>query len=136
MPCDPNNDGRIVLVSCPTCRAEVLTPPRYERLLDQTIEEAVRCVPPCAAKAEWEQRRAAYMDLMERQRAQAVQAAAKQSQFTSAGTAHVLAGDDLRLDLGLDAGSSFRAPEYDDRFWVVAITFVVVALVCAMRANK
>lgn len=134
MPCDANNDGKIVLVSCPSCRAEVATAPRYERLLDQTIEEAVRSVPACAEKDEWEQRRAGFVRLMEQRRVRAVQAAKKAAASSATATARALGEGPLRLDVDLGS-QSFQVPEYatDVTHWAVAIGFLVLVIVGVMR---
>lgn len=113
-------------VSCPSCRAEVQNSPVFEQRLDQTIEEAVSSVPDCTMKKEWVERRANYLTIRRARAAMAEKASAP-----TVSTAFAFAGDDLHIGLDTNPFEDYARTG----FWVVALGFLTLALISAMRTK-
>lgn len=64
--------------NCPMCARAITQAVRFEHLMDQHICEAVEALPPCKERADWEERRAAFLKTMRRREGERAQEAAQE----------------------------------------------------------
>ena len=137
MPCDPNDDGNVVMVACPTCRAEIEQAPIFSRTLDEKIEERVRSVPDCPSKRDYQERREKYLAL-QRARQQTEQQKNHSTSGDAAATGASYVTSFLNsLNIGLDTPPPAQAEFYEqEEYWVAAIAFMVFLIAGIVKYSK